>query len=686
MQATMEQPTKQITRNEATQLTRDLLNEHGLTDWHVRLTTDLTKPFLGLCSYEDKSIILNAHHIDTHPTAEVINTIRHEVAHALTPGESHNEVWAAKARELGCDNVLPCAHYGFSPEVIDAIRSGADVVVTFEEHTVRTPKYQISRLQDKCKVCGKVIKQKSSKEFTSNGKRFKRIDYECGHFAIVNADSQTLFENFITFEHRANGCSHQWNKNECALCGANRPYPFQVDGMRALERANGRLAIFDEMGLGKTIQSLGWIAFHDESLPVLAIVKSGIKYQWLSQLVKWCGDKYFAQVLTSSKSSLLPGLKVYIVSYDLLRNFDLEKFVKAGIKTVILDECQQIKNPDSSRTQAVRKIVKNATHVIPLSGTPWKNRGSEFFTVLNMLDPKRFWSFKSFQNQWVDYYWDGNKYREGGIRRPEEFKKYIADLAIRRERTEVLPELPTISRNKFVCEVPEHARKAYQQAEDELVAGWNSHVIDGTEDSMEAQQQMMQNLIVMRQIVGVSKVPATLELIQEFLEDTDRKLVVFVHHKACGKMLVDKMNAWCIENGIMQPLVLSADLNSQERFTVQETFNNDAKARLLIASTLASGEGLNLQSCSDCIMHERQWNPANEEQAEGRFIRIGQLANAVTATYVHGNETIDTILDGLVERKRLQFHKTMNKGEMPIWNEAGLMKELVNSIVSLRRK
>src|SRR6185436_8712868 len=91
-----------MNRNEATQLTRALLDSNNLTNWHVRLTTDLSKPFLGMCSYKDKSIILNAHHIDTHGDLEVINTIKHEVAHALTPNCDHNAIWQAKARELGC--------------------------------------------------------------------------------------------------------------------------------------------------------------------------------------------------------------------------------------------------------------------------------------------------------------------------------------------------------------------------------------------------------------------------------------------------------------------------------------------------------------------------------------------------------------------------------------------------------
>lgn len=681
-----------MNRQQASELLRKTLDDNTLVDWHVRLTTDVTKPYLGLCSYKDKAIILNAHHIDTHPEIEVRNTIFHEVAHAMCPTHGHDEYWAEHAKKLGCDNTEPCAHYSLSADAIDAIRSGADLVVTFEEQTIRKPKYEVKRLQDICtakdkdgKECGKILKQVSAKEFISNGKRYKAIRYECNHTRMVLSDSQTLFESFVTFEHRNNGCAHNWNKNRCIDCNAFRPFPFQIEGMRSLERANGRLAIFDEMGLGKTIQSLGYIAYHPDALPVLYVVKSGIKYQWLQQINTWLGPSYFGQVLTSSKENFLPGLKTYIVSYDILRRLDQSKFEQLvnniKMRTLILDECQQIKNPDSSRTQMVRALAKKIPNIIPLSGTPWKNRGSEFFVVLNMLDPKRFWSFEAFKRQWVDYYWDGNKQKEGGINNPKKFKEYISDLAIRRERSEVMPELPTISRNKLIAEVPENVRTAYNAAKKKLIDDYNEAVINGTENSFGAQSKVMTNLILMRQIVGMAKIPATVEFAQEFLEDTDRKLVIFVHHKECGIQILNQMKTWCAENNYAQPLALTAELSSQERFNVQEEFNSPSR-RLLIASTLASGEGLNLQTCSDCIMHERQWNAANEMQAEGRFIRIGQQANAITATYIHGDETIDTQLDKIVERKRMAFDSAMNKdGYIHTWDQNSIIKELVESIV-----
>src|SRR5206468_1093289 len=65
-------------------------------------------------------------------------------------------------------------------------------------------------------------------------------------------------------------------------------------------------------------------------------------------------------------------------------------------------------------------------------------------------------------------------------------------------------------------------------------------------------------------------------------------------------------------------------------------------------------ESINLQFMSDCILHERQWNPANENQAiSGRFRRIGQESKHINCIIPIAIGTIDEALVEINERKKV---------------------------------
>jgi SNF2 family DNA or RNA helicase len=200
-------------------------------------------------------------------------------------------------------------------------------------------------------------------------------------------------------------------------------------------------------------------------------------------------------------------------------------------------------------------------------------------------------------------------------------------------------------------------------------------------DKFDEQGNILAYLSRMRHLTGIAKIDPCIDNVMEFLGSTERKLTIFHHHKDVGEIIVQKLTSLLDELGLGKPLHLTADLNPERRYDLTLKFTNDPKSRILVASTLASGEGLNLQVCSDCIMLERQWNPANEEQAEARFPRPGSKAQSIQAIYLVAVGTVDEFFSEIVERKREIVASTLG-GEAVQWDQSSLMKELTERLAA----
>jgi predicted SprT family Zn-dependent metalloprotease len=80
-------------------LAKSLMLQHGMTDWTFRF--DHARRRFGLCSTTRKLISLSAHLVRLNDEPEVRDTILHEIAHALTPGDGHGQEWKAACRRIG---------------------------------------------------------------------------------------------------------------------------------------------------------------------------------------------------------------------------------------------------------------------------------------------------------------------------------------------------------------------------------------------------------------------------------------------------------------------------------------------------------------------------------------------------------------------------------------------------------
>lgn len=100
----------------------DLLAENGLTRW--KTVTSKGRRTIGLCNYTTKTINLSRYMLESDDDAYIIDTIIHEVAHALTPGHRHDAVWRSKAMELGGSGERYAAHSNYPSKWLGMCANG----------------------------------------------------------------------------------------------------------------------------------------------------------------------------------------------------------------------------------------------------------------------------------------------------------------------------------------------------------------------------------------------------------------------------------------------------------------------------------------------------------------------------------------------------------------------------------
>lgn len=450
--------------------------------------------------------------------------------------------------------------------------------------------------------------------------------------------------------------------------------------------------------------------------PCLILVKSATTWQWVREFKEWCSeDKLGVFVIEGTKSLIPPGFSTYILSMDSIgREGMVDKLLELEFKLCIVDEAHSFKNPSSKRSQSLMQFFKRINSVelvqeipctcamckyqwteeikiqsdelkrfvthntfcpscnaqvysrtykeridvpericktILLSGTPIVNRADEYFVPLNILAPDRFYSVDRFRKDWLEQDTSG-KWSRIKPYMMDRFKETIAPFVLRRERKEVLKDLPPFQRTFTQIKMDgEEMKKLYNKEIEKLLAKQAGESRDLT------YMDIQENIASMRQITGLAKVDYVTDYVTEFLEESEaEKICIGIHHKAVRENL--KLS---LEN--YHALTLSGEDTPLKKDQIVNDFKKPQN-RVLIANTLAGGIGLNLQFCATALVVERQWSSAYEEQFEGRFNRPGQTL-PVSCEYLIMLGTIDQYFHNLVEEKRAIFGETIENNWTP---------------------
>jgi len=433
--------------------------------------------------------------------------------------------------------------------------------------------------------------------------------------------------------------------------------PYQSEGFHFLvyltiNRLGGILA--DDMGLGKTLQSISWMLWLRKQAsesnapmePVLVVCPKSVLDVWAVECAK-SAPSLRVHVLREKETLDLEAVRassdVLVINYAQLRAC-IEGLEKIPWLAAILDEGQQIKNPDSKVARAARRL--KAQNRIVLTGTPLENRLLDLWSLMTFATPGALGDRAYFQKHFD---------RRKDDRAAERLSARLRPFIMRRTKSQVARELPPRTEEDIHCEMTEAQEKMYRE---HLTAAQQLLLTSTGSDALQKRRfAILQAITRLRQICchpalitpgalpdDSAKMNALLDLLEQ-LHDEGHKVLVFSQFVTMLNLIRDRLTEldrpWHYLTGA-----------SRNRADIVNGFQDDPKPSVFLLSLKAGGSGLNLTAASYVVLYDPWWNPAVENQAIDRAHRIGQTQPVMAYRLITRNSIEEKI-------RKLQLQKSL---------------------------
>lgn len=426
--------------------------------------------------------------------------------------------------------------------------------------------------------------------------------------------------------------------------------PYQQEGVMWLDRLYNwgvGACLADDMGLGKTIQAISILLKYANNGPSLVVAPLSVCNNWVKEIVRFAPNLNPIELKSQNREELLNTLKpfdVLILSYGIIQsNPDLPQ--KCDWNIVVLDEAHAVKNSNTVRSKAVMKL--NAKFRVITTGTPIQNHLGELWNLFQFINPGMLGSSEQFGKKFVkrDNSQDSHQMQKT-------LNKYISPYILRRNKRDVLDDLPEKTEITLSVSLSEHERAMYEVLRENAI----EHISNSSQQSGAKHLMILSEITKLRlmschpKLVNAesdlpsSKLEALKDLVSDLLESKHKALIFsqFTKHLALIRQMLDSQ-------GISYQY-LDGSTPLKQRNIAIENFQN-GQSDLFLISLKAGGVGLNLTAADYVIHMDPWWNPAVEDQASDRAHRIGQT-RPVTIYRLIAENTIEEKIVKLHHQKR----------------------------------
>mgnify|MGYP003856800779 FL=1 len=420
------------------------------------------------------------------------------------------------------------------------------------------------------------------------------------------------------------------------------PLEHQKDAIKSLVE-NKKFILADDMGLGKTTSTI-IAALETGAKKILIICPASLKINWQREIENY-SDK---------PTSIIEGKKwedgtFVIINYDIIKNFHDEKkkddsvLLKTKFDLVIIDEAHYIQNKQAQRTKLINDFVSNVERLWLLTGTPITSRPINYFNLLNLIECP-------VAKNWMAYvkrYCNGFQFQAGrrkiwnvsGASNLEELRDRTAPLVLRRLKENVL-DLP----DKIIT--PVYLRLKSKEYEALMGEYYDWYDKNGESDSLTLQ---FTKLTKVRQVIAEEKVPSTIEICENIVEQ-GKKVIVFTNFTKTLEMILEHFGKSAVR--------LDGQMSQKERQLSVDRFQNDESVMVFVGNIKAAGVGITLTAGEAVVMNDLSFLPSDHSQAEDRSYRYGQKNNVLVYYPIFDN-TVEGIIYDILKKKKDIFETVM---------------------------
>jgi SNF2 family DNA or RNA helicase len=412
----------------------------------------------------------------------------------------------------------------------------------------------------------------------------------------------------------------------------------------------------DDMGLGKTLQVLTLILHlkNRDKLKkkVLVVVPTSLLFNWQREIEK------FTPTLNSfiyhGQNRKIPqkDCDIIITSYGMVRR-DEKRFKKEKWFLLVVDEAQNIKNPLTKQTKAIKAIKSD--NKIALSGTPVENRLSDYWSIFDFTNKHYLSTIKKFTKRFIVPI-----EKERNKNTLDTFKIITKPFILRRLKSDksIIADLPDKIVNDVFCNLTPTQTALYQE------------MVDSIMDKVDSSEGINRKGLIFKLINALKQIcnhpnqftkskkqltiadSGKMEVLINILEninDNNEKVLIFTQYVEMGNIIKDlvedKLNT--------EVMFLKGSLSMKKRDEMVNEFQTNSQKRILIISLKAGGTGLNLTAAKNVIHYDLWWNPAVENQATDRAYRIGQKDNVMVYRFITTGTFEEKINDMIKAKKEL---------------------------------